>query len=679
MNRIVKELPPVKYNNLDNGYEIKVWNRRYLLENSPFLVSIMSGNKELLAEPMRIVGVENGKELTFEQCKTFKIEEERETSVQFCQAVQSERFIFNINLKVEYDGVMDWELTIVPRGYSIAQLFGFEDVKKEGYVLSKLWIEIPLKKEFIKYYQCYPSGEIYLDGEKADGDQRIAMAGDFPDRNIQIPFKQQIYLGDDSGGVAAFFESDENWQYEDKNKAIEAYSEEDKVVLRLHILDSDPKYWEEKGTDNGILLLPISYRFGMQVTPVKPYPSNPYKEKNVHIDCYKKIFEDYEDYLLRPIDSSGEIVLDRIKRLGVNTLYIHEKWNDIQNSPILTDKTSKRLKLIVEESHKRGIKVIPYFGYEISTLSPIFEKYGKIYKNSDTEKHYHGQWYRQPAQRALKVCYNSDFQDVFVKGIEKLICQYDFDGLYLDGMLTPWECLNEKHGCGYRDEEGILHTTYPTWAIRETIKRLYEIVNRRGGIINVHPTGAFPVYAFAYVDSIWDGEVIQEPLLHGRIDEVPEGHFSVMYSGRNVGVPCYMLCYSNPEKWPFTKALSTTLPLGVLPKPVDVGAPLEEMNKVWKVVDSFPVDNSVWNPYHSNGLRTSNISVKVSYYRCDNKYLFFISNYSNKNIENVTVQLPEHCNSLKNALTDEKILVKDNKIEISAEGFSYLIAITNNL
>jgi hypothetical protein len=134
-------------------------------------------------------------------------------------------------------------------------------------------------------------------------------------------------------------------------------------LLRIRLLDNEPIQWKVKGTANGQDLFPISYRFGWIATPIKKFPENPYSEKNLHFMPP----ENYVDFLLGQYKDTGEITLDRIKRLGVNTLYIHEKWNDIQNSPFLTRNTAEKIKKVVEAAHKR-YKGFIVFCYEISSL-----------------------------------------------------------------------------------------------------------------------------------------------------------------------------------------------------------------------------------------------------------------------------------------------------------------------
>ena len=55
------------------------------------------------------------------------------------------------------------------------------------------------------------------------------------------------------------------------------------------------------------------------------------------------------------------------------------------------------------------------------------------------------------------VCYNSEYADLFINGIEKIMDTYNIDGVYLDGTSMPNYCTNVNHGCGWYDGEGRLH------------------------------------------------------------------------------------------------------------------------------------------------------------------------------------------------------------------------------
>ena len=62
----IKALSPMTSTEADGRCEVRPWNRQYTLSDSPFLSSILSGDEELLAAPMRLVGIENGRELVLD-------------------------------------------------------------------------------------------------------------------------------------------------------------------------------------------------------------------------------------------------------------------------------------------------------------------------------------------------------------------------------------------------------------------------------------------------------------------------------------------------------------------------------------------------------------------------------------------------------------------------------------
>lgn len=632
----------------ENGRcEIIPWNRKYTLDGSPFLSSVISGAEELLAAPMRLVGTENGKELCIKNVYSQLIHGyEAGKVVKACQHMQSARFVFNTSLSAEYDGMMDWHLTVSTHGRSVAQFFGIAESDTSPRELTRLWLEIPLKKDAATSYQYAPQAEALIDEIRPDMSPALYAAGAVPKKSLALPFIHQLFVGNDRVGFSVFFESDKGWQVENAERAIECITDEDTVVIRIHLLDSEPKTWLEKGEDNGIGLMPLTFRIGMQATPIKPFPKNPYTERNMHIDCFKKILEPYETFLFSPFGDTSELAIDRIARLGVNTLYIHEKWNDIQNSPFLTSDTARRLKRIVSEAHKRGMKVIPYFGYELSTLSPLYGEKAEEFLCSDITWH----WYRFPWQRAPQVCQNSGWQDVFVESVEHLLDEFGFDGLYLDSIYPTRACRNEKHGCGYRDNDGVLHATYPVFAVRNLMKRLCAIVEKRGGTICSHSFGVFPVTAMAFSHVMWEGESLQTYLMKGLLESVPEDHYRAVYTGRNFGIRVNMLCYSNPPAWTFREAMANTLPFGIIPKPVDTGEPLEDMSKLWRILDGFDIENAKWKPYFENDVTLSTDDVRLSYYETEDALLCLAANMKKIPCKQVTVVLPAKAK----CITDEE-------------------------
>ena len=662
--RVMKPWTAVKLCEENESVSVGVWGRENKSGRTSFLESMTSQNSELLDAPVRIVGREDGRDFVFSDYNVFSMERTSDAFAEVLCSAESEQFLINVAMKTEFDGFIDTSLTIAPRGRTVQQIFGSEGLKSFEYVLDRLWIEIPLKRECAKYFQMFP---------RPDNMGVLEASGEIKNE-IQMSFKAQILLANDNVGFMVSFESREGFVPFDSEQCFEIIPDKEKVILRIRLIDEEPYYWmglDKRDPKERMSLHPRTFHFGIITTPVKPMSKQLTEEKAVHIDCYKKIAGNYEDFLRSEFEDTGEITFDRLKRLGVNTLYLHEKWNDLQNSPILTTQTASRLRYIIDECHKRAIRVIPYFGYEISSLAPYFREF---LPDAEVQNTRISRWYRKPAQRDSKVCQKSRWSEFFTSGIEKLVEQYGFDGIYLDGTAYLWACMNTAHGCGCYCQDGTIYPSYPVFATRETLKQLYRIIcEKHGGIINCHAGSAFNMPALSFASSLWDGEVFQSVFINGTISKLPDEYFQCLYTGKNLGLPIYMLCYLNPPVWSFDMALAVSLPFGILPKVNDAGEPLEKISEIWKIYESFGVDSAEFIPFYSQkekGISVSDDRVKVSVYKKEHKILAIIS-ITDKNLELEFALKSCHC-VLENALTGD-ILSRNGDVTLKLSGFDYLI------
>lgn len=629
----------------ENCCKISMWDRTYTIDNDVLFTSIKSRGNEILNAPIRIIGIENGEEIKWNEQAPFIMQKNSE-KVTVCASQESSTFIVNTSMEIEFDGYCAMDVKIMPRGMTVAEVFGVDKEKANDFSLDKLWLEIPIKKDYAKLFHFYPSFPMpeFEDNEKGFEFSSVSMSRAIP-CSMVMPFKPLIWIGTEEQGLCWCADSSENWEPENISKALEIIDSKDEVVLRLHLIDQTVKAW--KSVDDvakNYTYQPLSFKMGIQATPVKPFPKNPYKEKILHIDCFKKVLEEYDDFLSKPVvERSDEIGYDRIKRMGVTTLYIHEKWNKIQNYWELSEPTDKLAKKVVAECHKRGIKVIPYFGYELSSLNPKYSEYSSS-KLLNPNGVYHGGWYRKPNQRAYTVCFNSQYAKDMAEGIKKVANEYGFDGVYLDSTLYPCPCVNNEHGCGYKDIDGNLRPTYPITALREFMKNVYEYFELRGGIVNPHLSNCCNIPALSFSHFNWDGEHSQTYINKAGIENIPLDYLRTEYSARNFGIPYEYIAYTF-DNWTFNDALSIALIHGMLVRPNDIGGPLEKMAPIWKAVDSFDMENAEWKPYWSNGVFDEASKAKLSYYEANengkNKYLVFISNPTDSKLKDISFKLTE--------------------------------------
>jgi len=653
--RIPRPFLPLRVESDALCHTVNVISRSYTFGPDGLITSIQSAGRELLAAPMRLVLKEDGAPAVFDdsypenESECF-IQRRSDEQVSLIGCKQSERFIADIVTTVEYDGNIDIDLRLCSRGLTVAQSLGVDALRSKQFVLDRLWLEVPLKKEVCSLYHIYPNSPLYFADGTIKEESITSMSGALPERAFSLPFRPILWLGDEEAGLGWFAENERNWQNGDGNRAIELIPTEDACILRIHLLDSHPRQWTGDPADGYKSYTPLSFRFGFQATPVKPFPKDPYLHNALHLDCGKKIKGNYKAFL------SQEDRFDRLKEMGVTTLILHEKWNKAQNCVELSEFTRAQLRFIVDECHKRGIKVLPYFGFEFSTLD---EQFGELEKHAlltNAEGEFTRAWWRVPYQRALIACYNSPLADKFVKGIETLMDEFGIDGIYLDSTAKPRLCHNTEHGCGWYDETGTLRGSYPIRAIRSLFKKLYHAVKSRGGHINVHNAGVLNFTALPYADQAWYGENLQSEFMKGNRADVDLDYFRAEYIGRNMGVPVEFIAYENRPLWCFENALSCAVLHGILPRPNDVGYPLELMSGVWRIIGGFPIANADWCPYWKNDARTDREKVKLSYYRYTAldggvQLLAFAVNISGESVQDVTLHFKEKVTRVTDMMT----------------------------
>jgi len=368
--------------------------------------------------------------------------------------------------------------------------------------------------------------------------------------------------------------------------------------------------------------------------------------------------------LARPDEAAQMTLLDRLAQLGVRTLVFHEHWTDIQNYTSTTH--GDQLRSLVRACHDRGMRLLLYFGYEISDIAPEFAAYADEMLVAPRQ----GGYTRQPPQTAYIVCYQSKWQDFMAQGIARVMDEYDIDGVYLDGTEYPWGCANTRHGCGYTRPDGTIGTTWSIYGAREMLRRIYTIVRSRkpDGQVNVHNSTCMAMPSLAFATSSWDGEQLggMEPG-PDPLTVLPLDTFRCEFMGRQWGVPAEFLCYDRPYTW--SQALSFTLLHDVLVRG-SLGGSLEAESKLWHAMDDFGRHEATWLPYWDNGRYVTlgpDASIKSSlYWRPGKGVVAVVSNLGPK-ASNAEVRLNTAALKLVGDLQATDIL-SDDPVDISRDG-----------
>jgi len=289
---------------------------------------------------------------------------------------------------------------------------------------------------------------------------------------------------------------------------------------------------------------------------------------------------------------------------------------------------SEPLHQAIEAIHKAGLKEHPYaIHIRFPVTVPEFDIYGAQIAEYPIAPYVQAgvplNEIPSPRPGPLSVEYGADSQgaviycpasmaaqDAYIHSLNQRLTKFGDDGVYLDGTGQVMPCENPLHGCGYLGEDGKMHPTYPVFAAREFIKRIYTVVKQQNpdGVVDLHYWYHNPAQA-AYADLVWSGEQWNQLKTTGAPDgyvagQMPLDMFDTMFTGRQTGTPVEMLSYRLGSTM---KVCATSLLYDVPVRLNEGGRPMEVLlagtdktekdyfsllTKLWRVRDRFDAEHA---------------------------------------------------------------------------------------
>ena len=565
-----------------NGIQIEMWGRTYYFEGFPFPVQITTKDRKILTEPIRVYARADGQELAWRSA-LLKVEEQTSAKVLFAYDASSTDGSVELSGRtlVEYDGMMriDWKVRA-----------------KRPMTLEALTFEILIPAEHATYFNW-----AYNSVTRARTQPQF---GYLPVQGFLKGYVPFLWIGDDERGLNWMCESDKTWFNKEPHRAIQVVKLGDTVLVRIQLV-SQPVLLQPDGKEGPSAL---DYTFGLEATPAKPWVRDAWDVRLASSPCYGR------DYAVLRETIGGKPVLDRLAELGVRTLVLWN-WTDVlcHTAPIGHESD---LRDTVKSCHERGMKVIVYLGSQMSESAPEWPHVGgkiRVIPQNRGQDRYPG----MTPQFVNMVCNRSAYQNFLVHGVARLMDEYDLDGVYLDGVAGAWYCANQKHGCGYLNPDGSMGKTFPLFATRNTIRRIYTVIKSRkpDGVVFMHTSSQMLAPVAAWADIVWDGEQFGEGKAF-PLEVLPLDAFRAELMGRQLGVPADFIFYctfrpadpKDGDGWvrAFRKAYSLTLLHDVLATAtgmVDPGVAfrmIELESSLWGLAGEFGRKEAQWLPYWKN-------------------------------------------------------------------------------
>lgn len=595
-------------------------NRVVTFHNAPFPDSIVSCGKELLASPLRVIGIANDEKIVWEGGGCFPLADVKNECIVNGFA-KSQWIILNTSYLADESGTLRMDVKISPCGITENQTFGLEALPEKRRSIQKLFLEIPLSKSLNLFQLSRFANNHVFDFEGKE----INEVGKVSGKGVRSGFEALVSLTNGEVGLSVAMESQKNWVLESENNAIEIEETEEGNILRLKLINKNPACW----TDDSEKWSPqLCFRFFVTPTPTKEPIKAYWQDKIVHLGCFEHIKNEQDYYsFLEERFNEKETNFEHLLHSGAKTLILHERWNTMQSYWHYDPYTMSSLKKLVKKCHRHGIKVMVYFGFEVTSITHEFADFQESSTNFPREDIMYCVWYREPYQRATPFCASSKWMKGFVQGLFDTVDLFHLDGVYLDGTATPRPCWNKNHGCGVRDENGHLHPTYPITDTTALIKTIAEGIHKRGGRVDAHSSGLVIPSIVYYVDSLWDGESIQTLIRDSEDKSFVFDAIRVSQTGPNV----QFIAFNLREDWGIKQAQAYCLPCGIYTRANSIYEPLDVVKPIWRMIDTFQISKASFVGYWKNKeILVDNPSLIVSYYERKvlgkPHYLIYVSN-----------------------------------------------------
>ena len=520
---------PVKTNVQPGKVRVGIWGRTYDFGPEPFLQQITTKDQEILDSPITLSGQINEKKIQWAGETNLKSATDTEATVQ--QTYQSNGATLHISAKTEYDG------------YTIytCELKAMRDLD-----IRQLKLDIPLKSQFATL--CY--GDRVLPEKNSDlYTEWYSGAVKGP---LSFQFSPNIWLGNEELGLTWQAESDQYWHNADSQKAIEILPQGKSTFFRANFVDTPIHLAAGQS---------LQYRFALLATPIKPLKRDAWSWR-IAID------EPQGADLTLPDRKAegGKSILDFYRGVGIKNLYTNA--SDIWPWPMPRHQQyTDALHRMITAAHRAGIRIYPYLIHQrFPVMVPEFDIYGLNMANRPLKTYVESTNppgslrpgplaldYGANSQGCVFMCCSSmAMQDAYIYSLAQRLKIFGDDGVYLDGTVHIGPlCENHDHGDGYLGEDGKIHGTYPTFAIREFMKRIYTVVKEHDpdGIVDAHCSWGWNPAGLAYADVQWNGEQFGPRF---QMKGVPDGYipsaltleqFRTEFTGRQLGIGAEMLTY----------------------------------------------------------------------------------------------------------------------------------------
>jgi len=600
----------------DGGFLVLCWGREYQFGASAWPTQIVSKKEKLLAAPIRLKVLLGGKEVVWKNASAKVVSQSPETVEIEGRAVADSGLVLSTKMRLEYDGMMLTTMHLqVPHNSAP----------------DNVTLDIPLRASNALYRHRYTA---------APRREQKTFTGALEQKEGVIdssPYLPAAWLGDNDRGLFWFCESAQFWPNWKSKTAFQTVRENNAVTQRFTLLNGQPL------PDNW------DYQFGLQATPVKPFPNN------------------WRAHRLAPL--AGATLETYWPNGEVSSTHFRDDAMYPFGYPAAAN--PELFQKRVDESHSKGRLVIPY-----SLLNGIAAK-------APEWKWFHDIWdvhHLDPPVHLVSPTQET-WRDFVIWKSKGFMEKYKLDGFYND-LTYPYGWAVPEANTGWFDGKE-WQQTFPMLAYRKLYRRDYAMVkqNNPNAFLIGHISSRMAIPVVGYEDAFLDGEQFRGKVKDSYMDVMSLDQWRTTFTGRQWGVIPIFLPEFDAEtaaKIKPTRGLAALLMLHDITTVWPNWSNVKVWNKMYNALDKFGYVKSTFIPYWSSQPPASTDMKDVyisAYKRNDGRALLVVGNTSREPRQG-TVTL--NANALN--LPIGKVLLwpdgtpladQNGKINISMDGLDY--------
>jgi len=428
------------------GLSVECWGpRRYDFGSSALPDQLHTTGRDILAGPVTLTGAAAGVPLKL-QPGPVALGAKTPARVELAGKTQSGVVTASADSFIEYDGLLWMKLKLwAPAGLGV----------------ERLTLEIPLRRSAATLMQ---TGFAYDD------------AGAVRAWSHRVVGNAQVWLGNEEGGLQVTIPSARYVRNADRNRQIEIIPEQDRVILRLNLIDKPTP-----------LTLGIQYEFGLQLTPVRPKPKG------------------WRSWRITPLEDTPGTRLNP---------FFTEGWSLGESYPIPKPDFEKMFNQAAANGDLGFLYLQPYC---IWPGMPDYADFAAEWR-TNLNNAPPAPDPAAPAMTFMGVCprphsWSDYFVDTFCDLYQGKYRDMKWGGVYFDVTSTPI-CDNADHGCGYRDEYGVWQPEQRYLEHREVQRRFYVAMQERwpSKLLVNHESGCLDMMQLSHCHGMVDGEHLTQIL-----------------------------------------------------------------------------------------------------------------------------------------------------------------------